>query len=740
MADQYDFEQERSVLTPADLDAGYVSIGGEQDAPQEEATDYLELAKQTFEKSTSYFDANIRKRLETNIALFQSRHPTDSKYNSEAYKHRSRLFRPKTRSIVRKNEAAAAAAFFSNVDVVSIEAENSADKLQQASSEVNQVILNYRLQKTIPWFKLLLGALQDAQVNGVVASYQYWKYSEVEEQQAQVVEGADEYGNPVQYEEVVTVPRVIEDKPCVELIAPENIRFDPGADWLDPVNSSPYIIRLVPMYAVDVKKKMRSIDSKTGQPQWKPLSDGEIRAAMGKYGADTLRQARENTKSDPKAEGEAPLMDYEIIWCHENILRREEGDVLFWTLGCEHLLSDPVPLESVYHTGERPFVIGVCTIETHKAIPAALVELGEPLQKEANEIVNQRLDNVKLVLNKRFFAKRGAQVDVQSLLRNVPGGVTLMNNLDDVLPVDYKDVTSSAYAEQDRINVDMDELLGNFSAGSVMTNRKMNETVGGMGLLSSGSSQMTEYLLRTFVETWVEPVLRQLVKLEQMYESDPVILALAGEGAQIQKYGMDEVTDELLNQDLTVRVNVGMGATDPTTKLQKFTMAAGTFAQVAQIPGIDQEAARKEIFGLAGYRDGGRFFQSDEKMTPAERQLMEQLEKAMGMIEQMGAKMQALEAGNEAKIMEARAKMAQAAVDQDKAVVEGAQVQLQAQALVGVGAPIAPGVIETNGPEDVQHLLAGEPVDPPLYGDPEGDEAFAAAPEDPAMQPGPMEG
>jgi hypothetical protein len=68
-----------------------------------------------------YFDNNYRKQWEDNLRMFQSKHPRDSKYMSEAYKYRSRIFRPKSRSVVRKNEATAALAFFSNPDVVSID-------------------------------------------------------------------------------------------------------------------------------------------------------------------------------------------------------------------------------------------------------------------------------------------------------------------------------------------------------------------------------------------------------------------------------------------------------------------------------------------------------------------------------------------------------------------------------------------------------------------------------------------
>jgi hypothetical protein len=51
-------------------------------------------------------------------------------------------------------------------------------------------------------------------------------------------------------------------------------------------------------------------------------------------------------------------------------------------------------LEEVYFTGERPFVIGTCVIEANKAVPDSLVHMGSSLQRETNDTVNQRRDNV----------------------------------------------------------------------------------------------------------------------------------------------------------------------------------------------------------------------------------------------------------------------------------------------------------------------------------------------------------
>jgi len=603
--------------------------------------DWLAIARDSFSASTTYMDANWRKGWERNIALFQSRHPEGSKYNSPAFRGRSRLFRPKTKSVVRKNEAAAAAAFFANVDVVTIEPQNDGDDIQRAAAELMNGLVNYRLTKTIPWYMTLLGALQEAQVIGIVASYQYWDYREKPgaDTQEPVLDDLDEpltddAGN-VYMRVAPGEPDVICDKPCIDLIPVENCRFDPGANWTDVVGSSPYFIRMVPKYVDDVRQMMKATDSKTGAPKWKAYTDGEIRQAMVEY--DTIRQAREGKRQDPLAENNAPLKDFEIVWCHENFVRIGGEELVYWTLGTQHLLSDPRPLKEVYFHGKRPIVIGCCVLEAHKTVPESEVAIGAELQKELNETVNQRRDNVSLVLNKRYIVKRGKSVDVDSLLRNAPGSVTLADNVEDIFPMQWADVTGSSYQEQDRLNVDFDELTGNFSQGSIMTNRKLNETVGGMSMMGGAANQMTEYLIRTFVETWVEPVLRQLVMLEQEYETSQSIAALGdGKSDLAQRYGNDPMVDELLNQELTTRVNVGMGATDPQQKLGKLIAVFKAYGETMQMmPDADPETVRNELFGMAGYKGGARFFKKqDDPQAAAVQQQLQAMQAEMVKLQQ----------------------------------------------------------------------------------------------------------
>jgi len=626
---------------------------------------WLQKAREAYRQSTSYVDANYRARWEDSLAMFNNEHPGGSKYNSPQFDKRSKLFRPKTRAVIRKNEAASAAAFFSNADIVAIDAQNPSNPQEVVSATIMKELLAWRLTNSIPWFQIVQGGIQDAQTQGVVCAHIYWKHTtknvariQKEPQtnnqsninsvndtpylgdvnplknSKQVFHGEPHQGpslgeamstGPIKVKaelQSAHVNEVVEDKPCIDLIPVENIRIDPASSWMDPVGTSPYLIHLIPMFVGDIKQKMN-----TGE--WDTHPEGMIKQALQSQ-ADTTYAARTRNRQNPYDSDGKSISDYELAWVQRHIHRYEGEDYEFYTLGEVALLTQPQPLsQNVFH-GMRPYVIGTCNLETHKVFPTSIAELGKGLQEEANDVVNQRLDNVKLALNKRFIVARNKQVDIGSLIRNVPGGITMVDNIDtDVREVSFPDVTQSSYAEQDRINVDMDELLGNFSAGSVSANRNLAETARGMSLLSQSTNVLVEYLLRTYVETFVEPVLKQLMKLEQFYETDQTVLQIAGAKAQaFQKYGVNQVTDDMLNHDMTLRVNVGMGATNPDQRVNKLVSGIGAFMNIAQaaqrVPVLNVQEVAKEIFGALGYDDGQRFI--NPQVNPQVAQLQAQVQ------------------------------------------------------------------------------------------------------------------
>lgn len=578
------------------------------------ADKFLDLSKDAFESSSAYIDGNWKADWEYSLRAFRSEHAPGSKYLSEEYKSRSRLFSPKTRSIIRKNEAAAFQAAFSNREVVNVEPGNPDDLMSVASAAALKEVMEYRLSRTISTFELYLGGVQDAQTTGTVCSYQYWDYKKKGD-------------------------RKIVDKPCIDLVPIENIRLDGGASWLDPVNTSPYFCHIIPMYVCDVRGLMNSEDEKTGT-KFKKFDDSIIAKAKPED-IDRVRQARLGNKEDPHNE-DHPIKAFDIVWVMRWCMKDSQGeDHCYYTLGTENLLTDPKPIEEVYFHGVRPYVIGCSILETHKALKSGLPMLVKPIQQETNDVRNQRLDNVKFVLNKRWLVARGRQTDVQSLVRNVPGGVTLTTDPNtDVKESNWPDVTSSSFVEHDRLNSEFDDLAGNFSPSTKVANNAVNDTLGGSKLASQGAGLMTEYLLQTINQTWWQKVLRQLALLEQYYETDEIVLSVCAQKAQLfPRFGISRITDDMLLSESTVTVNMAMG--DPSQRLQKFLVTTNAAMQfIGQAPpGFNVKEGIKELYANAGYRDGARFW--TEQQDPRLLKAMQALQQMKGMLEGKQMELQA---------------------------------------------------------------------------------------------------
>ena len=587
----------------------------------------LERATQIYTVSTDYLEANITTQWEKNMSHFNSEHAPGSFYDRKNFK-RSNVFRPKTRANIKSQETGMAAAAFATKDLVIVNAVDTSDEKQVVSAKINKTILQYRLEKTIPWFLTVQGAYQDTKNYGICVTHQYWSYRE----DTEVLPALDDAGSiftetdsdtgkeiPMGYEETI----VREDTLKCDNIPPENFRFDPMCDWRNPAESSPYLLCLFPMYAGDVQEMMESVDSKTNVPTWRKYKLNEILSARREEYSRTrwAREGRHRVSPDREQEGNA----YTTVWAHMNIVRVNGDDLIYWTLGTNMVLTKPVKLVEAYphlKRGQRPFTIGFSNIEAHKNYPASDNQLASGLQSEINDVANQRLDNVKLVLNKRYFVKRGAQVDLDALVRNVPGGGVMMNDPEkDVNTVSTPDVTSSSYQEQDRLSVEMDEIVGGFSQSSVQNNRSLNETVGGMGILQQTASAVEDYAIKIFMETWMEPCVRQLVQLIQYYETDEVVMALAArESGMWQRYGTEEIPDDILRQELTTTVNVGIGNTDPMRRVEKLIFGVTKTAELpGMVPRLKPSKIGDEIFGALGYKDSSQFFMGDEEFDKAQK-------------------------------------------------------------------------------------------------------------------------
>jgi hypothetical protein len=618
---------------------------------------WLKRANSAWEISDAYYTTNLEQRIVRNQHLFDSKHPPGSKYHTDAYKYRSKLFRPKIRSAGRKTEAAGVQAFFSTIDCIDVQPQDDSNPQAALAAALAGEALKHRLKNDMFWFQTCIGGLQDAYKTGVVCSFNHWlkktaRYTvdvpQFDEAGNQLL---DEKGNPVVKKE--EREEVLENRPSVDLFPFDQLRFHPAAKWIDPMNTSPFVIRLMPMYVCDIKAKMSENTPKASR--WHKLDDEQIKKAKLTRNTNAAQQARDQGRQDPVDLQTPGVADYDMsIVLHCFMINPDDGRRYeFYTLGTTEKLTEPQLLKKTYPHGKVPITYGCFFLEAHKNVPAAGPELAEGLNKETNNIQNSRLDNIQLVLNKRYIVTRGRQVDLRSLVMNAPASVTLATNAkEDVVPLEFNDITASAYQEQSRIDNDTDELLGSFSQSSIQSNRAMNDTATGMQLMHGTSGQLTDYGLMVYGETWMEPTLRQIISLIQYYEIDKKVMGIAATKAKAKlgdqfAAGMGEadpaagVKPEMMQGDLQLTVNIGVGASNPVFKAQQFIMAVKQLAEVlvalkgAQINGVQAQEIAKELFGYIGYKDGSRFFKLDEEgqADPNMQALQEELQRLTSIIE-----------------------------------------------------------------------------------------------------------
>ena len=634
-------------------------LGASEEGAKKQGPDWLQVSRENFMVSQNWFDISVRRRMEENLAHTYSRHAGGSKYYSPDYDKRSKYFRPKTRIMLRKQEAACALAYFSTMEVVNCEPQDESDPAQTLAAKVHTQLLNYRLKKTVPWFKTCLGGWFDAMVAGTVISCQEWRY-----QESKIVEDEfDPEGNPTgKTRETAKVRR---DTPWIRLIPVENLRLHPSCDWVDPINSSPYLIEQIPWFVEELADHIKNARSYGSQvPYLREFTVEELMAGATDINntAQVVRQARENVRLDRYSQVQQG-QNNRIVWVHRNIMRRDGLDYVFETLGTTIQLSDPVPIEDVFGLDYRPYVMGNCTVETHRPYPSGPVEISSDTQKLMNDVQNQRQDNLRLALNNRYLVKRGQMVDMRSLMRNVPGAITMTTDPEhDVKQLETKDVTQSAYKEQDLLDLDFGDLTGVLNQATVgaLTGGSRDQRVRNTELLGQGADIITELGLRTFNETWAQPVLAQIVDLERQFETDDKILKIAGTRAVPNLKWQDAFRS--MAEPTNMNVAVGFGNTDPLQRIQRFAIGFQTIGQISPeaAQGADPNAVIREVMGILGYQDGSKFFPGvkDDGSNPQVKQLQKQVQDLQAQLQQDAQKYQSME-----KIAQIRADSAKAIAD-----------------------------------------------------------------------------
>lgn len=586
--------------------------------------DFLKMVVDS-EAQASLYQAQVNRKSWSRVyRAFHQEHFVGSKYTGNDYKNRSRLFIPKTRSAIRKDMAAVAASLFGSVDAISTSPGDEGDAGQRASADLIQSLVNYRTSRSsgkaaLPWFHIAMGARQTSMLTGICLSKQYWK---LELKKHGTEKFKDDPDDETEKERDVFKPAV--DRPDSILFPPENFTIDPAADWTNPAQDAAYIHVKYPMRIDEIRRKQ-----KDPRHPWKALSVTDLKAVAASSRADmeAIRRSREQglDRYDETQTGKT----FDVIWVYESFIRTAGEDWTFFSVGGKHLLTDPRPTEEVYpeQYGERPLALGYGSFEAFRIFPMSPAESWQMLQQQGNDLQNLTLDAVKQSVMPVAKVVRGRQVDLEALKKRGQGTAIMVNAPEDVTWDRPPDIGAAVENLKKEIDLDFDDIAGQQNYANVEQSNSLGKTLGGLKLAAGAANSVQEFDIRIWIETWAEKVLAQLVRLEQFYESDKIILGICGNKAKLlQKHGISEITDELLENEVTISCNVGLGSGDPQTRLAKLSDAVGVITPILQQSKdfqsgkreINAEAFIEEVFGAVGYKDGGaRFFQDGQPQGPS---------------------------------------------------------------------------------------------------------------------------
>jgi len=598
---------------------------------------YVNLAREARDASVSYFEVTRQRELQDSLDNFASRHPSGSRYWTKGYEDRSRMFQPKTRIVARQLEEEAAQTFFSSEDLISVKPVNVNSQEDQFYASVHERMLKRRFEDDLPFFEMVIGGVQDAFKQGDVISAVGWE-SEEEMQpigayDSNVFDG--ETGDMLHSQgDMRMEPSIKYNRPTFRLIPLEHIHIDPGANWADPIGTSPFVIEDIPMHIGNVKSRMTGLGTPNG---WYEYPETQILSATVKSDTqEALRAKRQGDTIDPMTQqGYRTVSDHKMVMVHRVIMQIDGEDFLWYTLGNLLILSDPIPLREAVlwlGEGERDYQWGFSQLETHRTYKPGIGELFKDLQGEVNVERNARADAIAQALARRYKIRRDSVTDYESLENMVTGGYYEVEEMDDVEQEQWSEIPGSSFFNEDRLANDLAAMGGSFDQGGIASQRNMNETVGGMRMASTAAGRSRSYIILTITATWWKKVCEDLLKMEKAFATEDEIIDAVDEVLADKEQVPDLQPSEIMEVKTRVSVNMRLG-TDPMTRVGNLMGFTDQFMQTPFAPRIDYESLYKEGAGAVGFGDGDRFILPAQDDDPEKEQLRQQIAELEQMLE-----------------------------------------------------------------------------------------------------------
>ena len=546
--------------------------------------DFLRLMEDSTAFCNRYRQANIDPAHRRADNAYHSILENEADYQE---RKRSSLFIPKTRDHCRRWTTTITNAFFMSDDIVTL-----TNTLYPDEARYTNEVVNIRLDKSVPTFQFVSKSAHATVKYGNAVGKTGWDF------RTEVREEKSLDGTVTRYEAPET------DVPFLELVPFENIQYDFRVISEDPVTDSPFWRQWIPMYVGEAEAKFKA-------GEWKRPKDFSWENVKIPAATDSVRKARQGKMADPQAEsfgkneGETPeerLTSYRQIWCVENYFRIAGTDWTYLSLGDEYIVTPPVRVADKFPHGRRPYAMSQFDPEAFRSYSDGLPEMMRHLQAEENAIRNQRRDNVSLVLNRGHIVKRNSGVQLHSLQNSRPGRITLTDDMEAIKPEEMPDVTASSYREEEITSRDIEQIsMQSSNKLGVMSSDRQSATEAAINASASGEQE--GFIIKSFVDMYMRPLLTMFVSNVVAYESDQNVFNDASLATGFPP-------DPSMLTECEVVINAGMGSTNKELRAQRIGAAIDRGIQLAQVDPTFAATVKelyRDLLPLLGLKNTDRY-------------------------------------------------------------------------------------------------------------------------------------
>jgi hypothetical protein len=275
-------------------------------------------------------------------------------------------------------------------------------------------------------------------------------------------------------------------------------------------------------------------------------------------------------------------------------------------------------IRNPYWHGRPPFVKSVWTT---KKMPSffgvGIAEAGQSSADRINKIVNMRMDNIKRIINKRFYYNiNDTYLDMNAAESGEPGRGIGMSDINASMKwEDTPDVTQSSYLEEQQAKDDFRQATGAVAAISPGKKGEQHQTVRGMMLLQGQAGERLKIISTNIEETFNKQLAQMYFELIKQYMNEEEVFDIVNEEGAIV---VQTVTPEEVLRKVNFRTT---GVTEVVNREMQINQLMQFKQYTLEDITINKAEINKRIAILFGFKDLDKLIR---EVTPEQEIAMRQ--------------------------------------------------------------------------------------------------------------------